>query len=399
VAKFEAALLGALDGQHGLTALAARYGARAVALRAAAVTYQATDAASKELTDRIRWAAGCAFGETFPFSAAGLLLAGGVAFGATAMTDQTGTALALSDPQRFLTDHPGIVDNLAGASPGLISGLTGLPVGDVTTGAHLMGMLYPDGHPQLTDKGVDNDIRAANPPTGFGDLIGSLDYRNGKSHEGNDQIDVRVITRPDGTKSYVVDIPGTKVWDAPGGLNPNLHDLGTNVHTLGGDVTAREQAIANALHRAGASATDPVMLVGHSQGGMVAAQAAADTGSGAFGYNVTHVVTAGSPIARVDVPSHVQVLAIENSHDLVPHLDARDNPDRPNWTTVTFDSQLGSVGDNHGTETSYLPAGHALDHSTDPSVTAFRDSAGAFLPPGSSGATVQANVYQLSRVP
>jgi pimeloyl-ACP methyl ester carboxylesterase len=145
---------------------------------------------------------------------------------------------------------------------------------------------------------------------------------------------------------------------------------------------------------------DPVMLVGHSQGGMVAAQAAADTGNGNFGYNVTHVVTAGSPIARADVPSHVQVLAIENSRDLVPHLDARDNPDRPNWTTVTFDAQKGSVGANHGTGSAYLPAATALDQSTDPSVTAFRNSAGAFLSAGAGTSTsMQANVYQLTRVP
>ena len=320
-------------------------------------------------------------------------------FGGAALVDPMGTGLALSDPQRFLTDHPGIVDALVGGSPGLITGLTGLPAGDVTTGAHLLGALYPDGHPRVTDKGVDIDPRVARAPTGFGDLMTSLDYRNANAHAGDDEIDVRVITKPDGTRSYIVDIPGTKDWNAPGSINPNINDLGTNVHVLGGDVTARERAIADALHRAGASSTDPVMLIGHSQGGMVAAQAAADTSSGAFHYNITHVVTAGSPIARADIPSHVQVLAIENSHDLIPHLDARDNPDRPNWTTVTFDHQTGTVGDNHSTTLSYLPAAQQLDHSTNASVTAFRSTAGAFLSPGSSGVTVQTNVYQLSRTP
>jgi pimeloyl-ACP methyl ester carboxylesterase len=141
------------------------------------------------------------------------------------------------------------------------------------------------------------------------------------------------------------------------------------------------------------------MLIGHSQGGMVAAQAAHDTGTGGFNYNVTHVLTAGSPVARYDIPGHVQVMALENSHDITPHLDAADNPDRPNFTTVTFDSQLGNIGVNHGTGTAYMPAALSLDASTDPSVTAYRHSAGAFLSTGGGGTTMQAQVYQLTRVP
>ncbi|GAB1693500.1 alpha/beta hydrolase [Krasilnikovia sp. M28-CT-15] len=398
VAAFEKTLLAALDGRHGVTALAGRYGARAVSLRAAAAAYQATDAASGALVDRVRWAAGYFAGEHPVLAAGGLLLAGSVTLGGAFVLDPVGTASALSDPQRFLTDHPGILDNVVGASPGLISGLTGLPVGDVGTGAHLLGALYPDGTPQVTEDGRDNTAAATNAPAGFGDLMNSLDYRNNKAHGDNDdEIDVRVVTKPDGTKSYIVDIPGTKDWNNPGQFNPDSNDLGTNVHVLGGDTTSREKAIADALRRSGASSTDPVMLIGHSQGGMVAAQAAADTGNGAFNYNVTHVVTAGSPIARADVPGHVQVLSLENSHDLVPHLDARDNPDRPNWTTVRFDHQLGTAGENHSTTTSYLPAARQLDQSTDPSVVAFRNSAGSFLSTPASGTTVQADVYHLHR--
>ena len=101
-------------------------------------------------------------------------------------------------------------------------------------------------------------------------------------------------------------------------------------------VAARGQrGIAEALALAGASAGDPVMLVGHSQGGMVAAQAAADSASGAFAYNVIHVLTAGSPIGLADVPDDVQVLALENNNDVVPHLDSTDNPRSPNVTSVT----------------------------------------------------------------
>ena len=48
-----------------------------------------------------------------------------------------------------------------------------------------------------------------------------------------------------------------------------------------------------------------------------------------------------SPIGRIsrDLPESVQVLALENSADVVPHCDAAENPDRPNITTVTADEQ------------------------------------------------------------
>jgi hypothetical protein len=63
---------------------------------------------------------------------------------------------------------------------------------------------------------------------------------------------------------------------------------------------------------------------------------------------------------------NVQMLCLENEHDIVPHLDAADNPDQPNRTTVTFDSQQGTIGDNHGTRSAYLPAATSLDHSPTP---------------------------------
>ncbi len=393
--KFAGLLLNALDGPGGVGSQAAQHAERAIVLRAVAASYQAVDRAQAQLIDRVRWAAGAALPlEIIPVVSALPMLAG-----AAAILDPRDTVEAISDPQRFLTDHPGIVDNVIGAGPGLIPNLFAGSTNTVPGAAHLLGSLYPDGRAQVTDAGVDRSAYVAQPPGGFGDLISGLDHRNSLAHAGQpDQIDVRVLSHPDGTKSYIVDIPGTKVWDTPGALNPALNDLGTNVHVLGGDVTTRETAIGEALHRAGATSTDPVMLIGHSQGGMVAAQAAHDTTTGAFNYNVTHVLTAGSPIARTEVPSHIQVMALENSHDIVPHLDAADNPDRPNMTTVSFDTQKGSIGGNHATDGAYLPAAKSLDSNTDSSVLAYRASASNFLS-NSSGTMVQNNVYEMVRVP
>jgi hypothetical protein len=267
-----------------------------------------------------------------------------------------------------------------------------------TEGAGLLGLLYPDGTPVVTDRGDDPAIAGTRPPRGVGDLMTALNYRNGEASGADQgQIDVRTIEKqmPDGSirKSYVVDIPGTKDWQFnPAGDRTHLNDFGTNLHALAGETTTYEQGIADALRRAGVQPGEPVMLVGHSQGGMVAVHAADDfVQSGQF--NVTHVVTAGSPVARMPVPSSVQVLSLENQHDIVPHLDARDNPDLPNRTTVTFDRQYGTVGDNHGIASSYTPAAIAVDSSGDPSVRKYLDSAGDFL----NGDTATSHVYQVTR--
>ncbi|MGC4893887.1 esterase/lipase family protein [Micromonospora sp. DT31] len=390
VARFEAALLAALDGPRGLTALAAGFGTQAAALRTAVAAYRVTDEAQAEALESLRWTIGNILGSQ-PLTIVPLLAALGLPIAAYQL------AGGEIDWERLITDHPGIVDTIVGVAPGLVNGL-GIPTEDVAAAARLLGAFYPDGTGEVVDRGLDIDPRTAQPPQGFGDLMRTLDYRNGQSQANQpDQIDVRLVQHADGSSGYIVDIPGTKAWGPPGEFSPFLNDLGTNVHVMGGETTARQAAIGEALRRAGAGPDDPVMLIGHSQGGMVAAQAAHDTGNGNFDFNVTHVVTAGSPIGMTDVPDNVQVLSLENSHDIVPHLDAADNRDRANHTTVTFDSQTGSIGNNHGTNTVYTPAADALDRSDDPSVAAYRNSAGAFF--GSPGSTVQTKVYELTRVP
>lgn len=402
VARFDAALLGALDGARGLTALAVTFGARALALQAAKAAYEAADAAMAELADDLRWARGF----FFPLTIGGLLVTGVV----RAIADPIGTArdvaALIDDPQRWITEHPGVVDDVAGALPG-VGSLLGTAVpglapwvggGDVQSAARRLGQLWPDGSPGVRRLPDDSRIDAVRPPRGVGDLLSALDARARQAGAEHDQIAVRVITHADGTKAYIVDIPGTQDWGLPSGsVNPQTNDLGTNVRVLGGDVTTRQQAIADALRRAGAGPSDPVMLVGHSQGGMVAAQAAHDAGTPAFDFDVRSVVTAGSPIGRVDIPDSVQMLSLENNNDIVPHLDSRPNDDASNITTVTFDAQEGSIGKNHGITTGYQAAAQAVDRSDDPSIVAFRAASDPFLVGPGDDASVVAHVYEISR--
>ncbi len=404
VAKFEAAMLTALDGPDGLTTVAGSIGLRAIGLRTAVISYRTVDDVHATLTDTRRFVQGM----TLPFA---LSILGPLGVNWWEVEERAGRDPG-ADLGRLLTEHPGIIDEAVGSAPGSVAmlslflipraGAFRLATGEilfptnVTEGAALLSLLYDDGKAHVEFLRIDRDDRVmTQPPRGFGDLMGGLNYRNNKPAG---QIDVRVVERTlaDGSvqRSYIVDIPGTKSWNLPNQGNGQINDLGTNLHALAGHTTAYERGIAEALLQAGAKPSDPVMLVGHSQGGIVAVNAARHfTTSGE--YRVTHVVTAGSPVANLRVPDSVKVLSLENEHDIVPHLDAHENPDEPNHTTVTFDRQYGEIGANHNILRSYLPPADALDQSIDPSVRDFRDSAEPFL----TGDHLTSHAYRVTRVP
>ncbi|RBY95268.1 alpha/beta hydrolase [Blastococcus sp. TF02-8] len=398
MARFEAALLEALDGPGGLSALAIRFTARAATLQAAALAYQAADAALAELADVLNTAVG-----SLPSAFVGSLLT--EVLGAL-LTDPEGPVDAIQelidDPQRWLTEHPGLIDSAVNRLPGLIGGSSALlpwiGANDVRGAAARLGRLWPDGRPVVTDGPLDDDAAVTRPPRTVTDLMDALDRRARRSSDHNDEISVRLITHADGTTAWIVDIPGTQEKSPLGDSHTqNTNDYVTNLRVLGGDVTTRQQAIVEAMHRAGVRPGEPVMLVGHSQGGMVAAQAAHDSGTADFPYDVRSVVTAGSPIARAGIPPSVQVLALENTHDIVPHLDGRANDDDPNVTTVTFDQQNGSIGDNHGIGKAYRYGAQAVDVSDDPSIAGFRDASSPFFARPGENARVQVQVFELER--
>jgi hypothetical protein len=157
--------------------------------------------------------------------------------------------------------------------------------------------------------------------------------------EGLDGGRVRVVevARGDGGSAWVVVVPGTQAWSPHPAANP--FDLTTDVRGVTGDTTLAAAGVAVALEvarsRAGSRSTpgDPVVLVGHSQGGILAAALASDPGFTRRN-RVSHVVTSGSPIALFPVPPTTRVLAVERGGDPVPRLDLTPNPDRSSWVTL-----------------------------------------------------------------
>lgn len=159
-----------------------------------------------------------------------------------------------------------------------------------------------------------------------------VDMHGGDADNGEIAIEEHVTVGEYGvtTRSWTVDIRGTQSF-AIGQSGPQ--DMTTNLQGVAGMASDQLDAIMEAMDAAGISPDEAVEFAGHSQGGIMAAQLAADPAVRAR-YNVVSVVTAGSPTATV-APSDVPVLSYENSGDIVPGLDG--NATRgDNVTTVRF---------------------------------------------------------------
>jgi len=362
-ARFEATLMAALDGPGGLTWLAARCAATDVGLRAAAATYLGADRLDERLEPELD---GVARAPKAALDAAVRLSRG-----------EPGGAL-----QTLITDDP----QLAALGIGVAGGVLG--AGSVAAGARLVGSPFADGMPRVTDLGGDHGLGA---PRSLEDLLAGLARRD----EGRPgEIDVHFLDSGSAhTRKVVVDIPGTKDWSLA--LHSgDVTSIATNLHALRGAVTTYERGVLEAMRRAGVGPDDDVLMVGHSEGGMVAVNAARRAAaSGEF--RVRHVVTAGAPLGLIagNVPAGVNVLALENDGDVVPHLDGAENPDRLNVTTVTAHRGHGDVIANHSLDEAYLAAARDLDASDDPSVRDYLRGLAGFL----TASTVRTHTYQITR--
>lgn len=394
VAKVEEHLLAALDGPHGLVALALELEARALGLYASVQLLKLADEALADLTAALKWGVGYALGATAN-------LWGPAAYGIWRELSPK----AHSELEAWLVAHAGWVQEFAGTLPGLLTGLESwlpgpdVPVISLTQGAGMLAALFPNGRGSAT---LDNGPGSPDA-RGVKGLLEQLQVANLEAqHRVNDlvpaqdpviQVHKLVHQNADGseTVSWIVDIPGTSAWDGPGN-HSNPTDTSGNLNSMAGNNTAYQQAILDAMKQAGVEGGQAIMLVGHSQGGMVAVQASSELVS--RGYDVTNVLTAGSPIGGMHAPSSVHVLSLENTADVVPSLDGASNEATPNHTTVTFTKDGHTIGINHGIDTSYEAGAAAVDASDDPSLVAWKDSASAFFDPN---ATTETSTFVVHR--
>jgi hypothetical protein len=204
--------------------------------------------------------------------------------------------------------------------------------------------------------------------------------------EGLDGGRGRVVetVRPDGGSGWVVVGPGTQEWSPRAGTNP--FDVTSDERAMSGEATLAAAGVTLALERAremsGRSITDdPVLLVGHSQRGILAAALASDPTFRAR-HHVTHVVTSGAPVALFPVGAGVRVLAVEHTDDPVPRLDLSPNPASSRWVTIRAPCgpSLVDVG-SHRREAyvDTLAAAEAAPRGAVPGLDGWRASAGDFL--------------------
>ena len=386
-AEAEAEVVAATYGPNGLVVRAVGVEAIALVMEQGVAAYRTVDDLSAAIMEGIDHAAGYVLGAALPvLVAGGVLLVGGVALTnpmlTTFLATNPGAREALLEEgmeglQGFLEDNPELIQHLVNGGGGLLDGFanTWLPPGvraalfaelgidpfHPSTNAAALDLagLFTDGDPHVTASGEHRDLP---PPGSVEDLMANLASTN-RGEDGG--IDVQVVGEPPNQR-YIVNLPGTDDWV---GDPSDVRDLGSNLRLIGGQDTVYSRGIAEAMREAGVPSGAPVMLVGHSQGGMTAVELAANEDFRSQ-YDVQHVVTAGAPTAQVPhIPDSTQVLSLENTGDVVPLTDGEDNPDQPNRTTVQFEQHTGSIGGNHSMDAVYVPGGEALDASGHPSIT------------------------------
>jgi hypothetical protein len=363
----EAALLAATTGPFGLLPGSAAWEADAVLVRAAVTLLAASDDAARLALEVVDWRLGMAAGGALRL--AGPAAAVGLAAMPPDARERLGTAA-----EGWIVHHPGFVQHAVNAGGGLLTGLAPLPfvVPDNRTATALLATSYDDGT-AVTTRRPDLGVPAGHrQPDSVEALVDHLSEVAGLSPDpdsaDNGTIEVQSLDPGTDRARHVVYIPGTDdLGTRPWTQDGDVRDLGSDLRSAAGQETAYQRGILDAMRQAGIGRHEPVLLVGHSLGGMVAAALASrDTG-----FAITDVVTAGSPTAQVDgFPDRVHVLSLEHRGDVVPLLDGADNRDTVEQTTVTFDDGgRPEVEAKHGYG-HYIDGAAAVDASTHPSLEA-----------------------------
>ncbi|MDR3107990.1 MAG: hypothetical protein LBU05_07360, partial [Bifidobacteriaceae bacterium] len=239
-------------------------------------------------------------------------------------------------------------------------------------------------------------------PRGLEDLIWrTREVRDCGPDKSDSQIGVTKVIAPGGSVSWLVSIPGTQVASSLG-WSSNRADMGTNLQAIVGDPNPIGLATIAALTDVGAQKGEPVVLTGHSQGGIVSAALAADP---AFTeqFSVAAVLTFGSPVSLLKPANSAQWLSLEHHQDAIPVLDGANNPRTRNHTTVVRDLATASdpgvrqgatdAAKAHDAAT-YADTARLLKDSDSPSIKAWLSAAAPIF---DSAAKAETTIYTVRR--
>lgn len=274
-----------------------------------------------------------------------------------------GAVLILVLVYTLLSMIPVIGPLIAALVVGILAGfLLGSILSDVLKPTPEVGECEPDSDERKVERGEPSDLAHALKDAAYVDQLGH-EYvlnpdgsikrdENGKPVTTAEETVIKVsrVVDADGIVRWRVALPSTQEWLSRFGDHGAVNDLDSNLALM---LTPSlhsqyERAVLEAMAQAGVGSDDPVMLVGFSQGGIMAGNLAAYNSD----YNWDAVVVAGAPIDSMPIPSSTKVVSVQHDWDPVPRLDtviavgtggyAPENTE--NRTTIQEASPLASAG-------------------------------------------------------
>ena len=360
-AQAEQDILGATTGRTGLMARSVELDADALIMRATVLTYRWIDDLQTVAYKTLGSIAARALGYLAPEVALG-----GVIFSAglieTDALDRDGLAAYLNE---LAEANPELMDHFVSGGGGLVEGLQ---LRSLLTAAVLGG---PNG-PAITHAG----LRAVGAPDFTVDFSSALrDVAGGFRSAPGDSASRPAVeaSAPSSIEDLMTSLSQVEgdllVQRLPGGrFIAYLPSYGrrnqSGLQLVGSDVAGRASSVVASLEAAiGDEPGARVMVVGHAQGGVAAAEIAAVAASEKF--VIDQVITSGAPGAHVArIPEPTTVLSLEDRADPVALLGSLINSAVTNRLTVVFD------GGTHTGPAAYVEGGRAADTATHPELRA-----------------------------
>lgn len=205
--------------------------------------------------------------------------------------------------------------------------VTGTALGYFAGGHCHATLIYDNGHLEdpvrpLPAGHVRAKPRRMSAPHSLADVCADIDDLYWA--EGRGQC-VKIVAVGQGSRRrWIVALPGTAHMNP--GSNENPADIESNVREVLSLPSGMRRGVLRAIHHAmtavGASSHDSekILIVGHSQGGMIATALAGQHPSVA-GINVAAVVSTGSPNRRIKIRPDVVMLSVAHDQDIVPSTD------------------------------------------------------------------------------
>ena len=187
---------------------------------------------------------------------------------------------------------------------------------------------------------------------GLAEVFEEAAYVDSEGGDAESVVKIEKIVAEDGTVSWRIVLPSTQDWQA---LAPFMSEEDLDLLRMMQDSgavndvdsnmalvlfpslrTQYERAVIESMEQAGVRGGpdgDPIMLVGFSQGGILAGHLAANRSDA---YNFAAIVVCGAPIDNMPIPDSTTVVSVQHAGDPVHALDFFTPPPvRDNWLPIT----------------------------------------------------------------